>query len=275
MLSFENSLFGDSPSFEYEESIDEDFLVDKLVMFPALRPLFLDRIVSLCKCYCQSRNIRKKLLNMSIDGCPVMIYKLFLEEMFTFGEISELLDKNLSGIIYYYFKNQIEEFEDRIMHKEAYALVKKLPRCGEDDIQQMIRYGFVPETVEYCLKYDDIDQLLVLLGDFENLLDQNAIWSPFEWAKKPDTLSFLSFAGYFGSIKCFKLLILKGFNIDQSICESVVCSGSMDLFHICYSYCNNYSDLLSKAIVFHHFSIICFLIENGVNVNEKNGGFVL
>ena len=63
----------------------------------------------------------------------------------------------------------------------------------------MIEYGFVPSSIEYCLKYDAIDEFT----DF-NITNQEA-----KWNKKPKYLDLLSFSGYFGSIKCFKHIIMK------------------------------------------------------------------
>jgi len=92
----------------------------------------------------------------------------------------------------------------------------------------MIEYGYLPSSIEYHLKYDAIDS-------FINMYDliPKAKWSPFEWSNKPEYLDLLSFARFFGSIKCFKHLLMKGFEIKENVLSMVVCSGCFDLFHLC------------------------------------------
>jgi len=46
-----------------------------------------------------------------------------------------------------------------------------------NDIDQLIEFGYHPSSMEYCLKYDVIDDLLKI--DNKN---QEAKWSPFEWS---------------------------------------------------------------------------------------------
>jgi len=48
-------------------------------------------------------------------------------------------------------------------------------------------------------------------------------------------VEFLIFypTGFFGSIKCFKSLLMKGFEIKKNVLYMVVYSGCFDLFHLC------------------------------------------
>jgi len=106
------------------------------------------------------------------------------------------------------------------------------------------------------------------LGFFDGL-NQEAKWSPFEWSFKPEYLDLISFAGFFGSIKCFKHLLMKGFEINDNVLSMVVCSGCFDLFHLCQDEKFLTPNHVCKASVFFHLPLIIFLIENGGDINEK------
>lgn len=61
--------------------------------------------------------------------------------------------------------------------------------------------------IEYCLKNDVINEYT-----YFNITNQEA-----KWSKKPKYFDLLSFSGYFGSIKCFKHLIMKCFEINDHL----------------------------------------------------------
>jgi len=137
---------------------------------------------------------------------------------------------------------------------------------NESDIDLLIEYGFLPSSIEYCLKYDDISAFKCF--SFNTII--NAKWSPFEWSQKPNSLDLLSFSGFFGSIQCFKHLLMNGFQINNSVISSVVCSGSLDLFHLCNHENIDYVECLCLASEFCQMPILKFLLENGVNLNSVN-----
>ena len=50
-------------------------------------------------------------------------------------------------------------------------------------IDQLVGFGFIPSSIEYCLKYNVIDDLV----NFD-VLSKEAKWCPFEWSLKPKCL---------------------------------------------------------------------------------------
>ena len=111
-----------------------------------------------------------------------------------------------------------------------------------------------------------------MIDDLLNIdnLNQKTKWSPFEWSYRPTYLDLLSFAGFFGSIKCFKHLIMKGFEINENVLSMVVCGGSFDLFHICQGQQSITPNLVDEASKFFHQQMLVFLIENGSDIHPKN-----
>ena len=123
---------------------------------------------------------------------------------------------------------------------------------------------------EYCLKYDDRDTL----NDFLSIQTYDplaqAYWSPFEWSNKPKSYDLLSFAGYFGAVNSFKLLLLNGFSVNAHVFNSVVCGGSLDLFHSCFqSQFLNYN-LISIVSEFCHLSLLEYLFDHQIWINHRD-----
>jgi len=263
LKAFEQYLFGDRGEEEYD-LYDEEFWVDRLVVLPSIRPFELDKAVSLCTKYCNDDNFRRKLLGR-IQKCPVLMYKLFKKGSFEYSEIETVLANGNSYISCYYFRHEILNFEVFLEEKIKPDDLDESFLENMDDIGVLIEYGYLPSSLEYCLKYDDIENFRKI-----NILDgQAAKWSPFEWSYKPDSLGLLSFSGFFGSFHCFKYLLVNGYNIDDNVKSLIVCSGSLDLFHLCHENSELLAQSLFKAIEFFRLSEISFFIENGIQINKK------
>ena len=262
-IEFDQYLFGENECDTYEIH-DLDFWVDRIVIYPSLRPLNLDKVVRLCVEYCKDQNFRKSLIRKSLC-CPVLIYRLYKMGIFVMDDIRPMLIRQDAFIYCYYFKKYIKDF-DFLMRK------KTLPKeygndyfNNDNNVEEMIEYGFLKSSIEYCLKYDDID----VIRNLEICDNKEAKWSPFEWSKKPRILDLLSLSGFFGSIKCFKYLLANGYYIDDKVRSAVVCSGSSDLFHLCNGDMFFSEELIANTIVFSRLLFLQFLIENGVNRDIK------
>jgi len=258
-VSFELFLFGD----EKETAInDVEFIVDRIILFPQIRPHDLEKAEMISDKYCQFPDFRRKLLEKS-NKCPVLIYRLFRKGIFVFEEIKPLLMNKGTFILSYYFRKEIHCFSKFIENKEKPDDFDESFFENDNEIDQMIEYGFISTSIEYCLKYDAIDDFKTI-----DISDQEAEWSPFEWSIEPKYLDLLSFSGFFGSIKCFKHLLMKGYEINEKVQSMVICSGCFDLFHLCQPKNVFTTENIIKATEFCHLSLIDFMIESGVEINS-------
>jgi len=259
-ISFEEFLFGNGNEIFID---DMEFCVDRIVMLVKIRPHQLEKAVNLSIEYCKIADFRLKLLEKS-NKCPVLIYQLYKRGILVYEEIEPFLKSTNSVLLCYYFWKEIKNFENFIKREsKSYGFKESFFKI-ENDIDQLIEFGFLHSSIEYCLKYDVIDDLAV----FDNL-NQKARWSPFEWSYKPEYLDLLSFAGFFGSIKCFKHLLMKGFEINNHVLSMVICGGCFDLFHLCQGLQSITPHLVCKASEFFHLPLLVFMTENGTDVNAK------
>jgi len=273
LISFEKMIYSDNSKFESITIFNVDFLTDLLVNYPKYRPFQLSNVVRMCKELCDDPIFRKELFMKCFLESPVILYRLFNEGVFSISEILSELEQTPYCLVCYYFKNFVDNFEELIEYKIKECDLALLN--NEDDIPELLEFGFLHSTIEHCLKYDDNDFLLKSMESPNFLEIDEASWSPFEWALKPECLNYLAFAGYFGSLKCFKSLLMNGFPIDKLVLESVICSGSEELFHMCLSPDIELSGLLFNAVQFCHFSIVEFLLERNVDINEQDVNVIM
>jgi len=265
-ILFEKFVFNDEKAIFINEI---EFCIDRIIFLPQIRPHKLEKAVKLSEEYCQISDFRRKMLEKSIE-CPFLIYRLYKKGFFKFYELDPFLMRRDSFLLCYYFRKEIDDFNSIIQCKEPPNVIDKSFLENENEIDQLIEFGFYPSSVEYCLKYDFIDDFSDL-----NIKNQEAKWSPFEWSKKPKYLDLLSFSGYFGSVKCFKHLLMRGFEINNQVLSMVVCSGSFDLYHLCKGPGSLSSDCLCMSSEFFHLSLLAFMIENGADINGKDNSFEL
>jgi len=257
-ISFERFLFGEGNEIRIN---DMEFCVDRIIELPKIRPHQLEKAVRLSIEYCKLADFRRNLLEKS-NNCPVLIYQLYKRGILVFEEIEPFLKNDYSFLLCYYFRKEIKDFDSFIKNKSKPYGIDKSFFENENDIDQWIEYGFLQSSIEYCLKYDVIDDLL----NIDNL-NQVAKWSPFEWSYQPQYFDLLSFAGFFGSIKCFKHLLMKRFEINEKVLSMVVCGGSFELFHICQGQQSFTPIHVCKASEFFNVPLLVFMIENGVDIN--------
>lgn len=70
------------------------------------------------------------------------------------------------------------------------------------------------------------------------------------------------FAAFCRSVNIFKYLVLEGWKIDESVAESAVCGGDLQIISICMENGINMIKFLPQAIEYHHNDIVEWMINN-------------
>jgi len=262
-ISLEKMLYGDSPDFGYREIMRKDFLVDLFGLYPKLRPHYIASFVSFCSYYLTEDSFRKIILRKTFAVCPTLIHRLYKMNFFSDDEIKECLMMHKRKFLYLYYMNDIvcdyNQFND-----DQYSL----KYWNEKELGFLITNGFYPSSIELSLKHDRLE-------DMQNLFIKrpeitNCIWSPFEWSKEPSSLDYLSFSGFFGSIKCFRFLLLSNFLINEQVICNAVCGGSIEILNQLIDLNFGFNSFINEASCFHHLHLIEFMNKNGANIDLKN-----
>jgi len=265
LIAFETYLFDDDKSNELFEIIDVEYFVDILILLPSIRPLWIEKAQVICQKYCKNDAFKRLFLEKSVILCPILVLKLYEAGVYRFDDIEPHFYQERVFILCYYFKKRINSFKRIINEKKRPVYFDSSYMKNVVDHNELFHYGFIRSSIEFCLKYDDIDALR------EHVLDINekAQWSPFEWSYKPDSLDLLSFSGFFGSIRCFKYLLVCGFKMNKDVGVNIVRSGNMDLYHVFNAkYVTNH-ELISNSVLFCRKDILCYILDNEVDKDER------
>jgi len=276
-IAFEKLLFNNPPNFEYREIQNKGFLINLFGIFPKLRPHYLESFVLFCSHYLKEETFRKNFLKNTFHVCPTLIERLYRIKCINTDEIKELLDFNRSKYLCLFFKNEIEvdynSFNnDQYINEYSNSVdTYSLNNLEENELDFLIQFGFPQSSIELCLKYDISEDLGNMMMNQNQKLCK---WSPFEWSKKPISLDFYSFCGFYGSLKCFKVLLLSGSAINNDVINCIACSGSKELFNLVLNFNINSSIIrngepLHYAAQYGHLSVIEYLVNQKADINAK------
>lgn len=137
---------------------------------------------------------------------------------------------------------------------------------------------FHQSKASYFIANDSIDDLQHLLNNSK--LDLNSRNSPssYEWRsflqKCP---TFLQIAAFFGSVKCFKYLLLNGANLNnndfegKTIAQFAVAGGNNEIIRILHQSNVSFAGTLQVAALFHRNEIFRWILENEISsLNEHH-----
>jgi len=266
-LVIEKMIYADIPDFQYVELLNGDFLVNIFINYPKMRPLYLNQIVNYCMNYTAKPELMKKLLIKGLFTCPTLIQRLHVKGVYSITDIMEEIMNCKKYYLFLFFKSSIGHFDySSILYNEEEDEDEYSKYHYRSDLDLLIEYGFVPSSIEYCLKYDDYKNLKELLNDFPDKFECE--WNPFEWSNIPNCLELTSFSASYGSINCFKILLLLGYSLSASICQCIVNGGIIGFVND-YISKSNKDDLFQIASKTCRLSILSFLLEKSVDINTK------
>ena len=137
---------------------------------------------------------------------------------------------------------------------EAKGFISRRRNWTDDHVFDYAEEG----TIERVLFEDDVDTLQRLLA-FEN--DATKIYSIRDFFPVLYTVfqkikvRRVDVAALFGSVKCFKYLMLNGDEIDGGICKFAISGGNNEIVHLCEQHGLQFVDCLSFSVQYHRFEL--------------------
>ncbi|OHT08785.1 hypothetical protein TRFO_22632 [Tritrichomonas foetus] len=132
--------------------------------------------------------------------------------------------------------------------------------------------GFNPNQIAIALRNDDIDNLQIFACQHNFNINQTIKPCFFERsALLMNSPNLIQYSAFYGSIRCFKYLLLNGANIDFTDKSNVgslqfaIAGGNVEIIRICQQQGCNFINTLSMAAQFHRYSIFDWLIDSVLN----------
>ena len=275
--------------------LDQDFI--KRILLPEfsnlieIRPFQRLAIAKLFKEIFQnaiySNKIKEELIKIISMSCELLLFSrnLFDENFLSFNQILQIwkpkkLDYFLQ--IFSLFGEYIQNYHHD-MFKELTKVLKVLFNDSEHppdqemiNLQQLLKncvkkndwnvtheiieFGMAKDTVTYLLKYDLLDQFQTLISqenlDINGRIENNL----FEIHFIINSEKYLHVAAFYGSIKCFKYMVLNG-AITRDSAQFCVAGGNLEAVRISERLGSSFHDCELQAIIYRRIEILSWLLQ--------------
>lgn len=219
-------------------------LIENISHFVFIRPEKIDEYVQLSvKLINYFKSDNNNFAELLLKKAPrYFLYRLYKLHIYTIEQIKE---RCLSDDVFHLF------FLQEIPFKRSWVDKRIVYLAGHDPpmYEKYLREAYDPETVEYAIKTDSVDDLM----KFSISPDFNAMMAPARSSlDRPQTThSLLAFAAKAGALKCFKFLLLSGAKVDEHVCQNAVKGGSYEIVHICDQNCGQFGSSVNAAVEYY------------------------
>jgi len=239
LVSFQNLLFSHDCIVDVPLIEDLGFAADSFVMYLSIRPFQTKKLVESIHKYINIPGFIDLLVPKSIISCPYLLYIIFNNNLITIDIIQRYLKKKRNFLAASYFYKQIPNYKifgyhliESHNHSEHLGLLNNFPFLADEAKDELIKFGYPMNSVEYMLKYDDIESFRERTKNPGFYWKDMVIKSVYDWINITEYSNLLSFSAIFGSIKCFKYIVSNGVVIDDQTVAHSLYSGSTDLIRL-------------------------------------------
>jgi len=213
---------------------------------PNSAELYIKTILEIYLNIQDQERFRIALGRLSIKTIPAISRHLYNKGFLIWSEISDFIkyQSNEEAMMCYF------DIKPLCCNEKTLSIYESEYNYNKDNhiaLNECIEYGFPIGTIEFNLKYDLIDEMGSFLVS-TNVSDSKAKWNPFEWSFPPRSYDFLSVCAHFGSINCFRILLLNGCRINGDLFCSSVFGGSCEIINLVSTYnCSKNGSLLQAS----------------------------
>ena len=136
------------------------------------------------------------------------------------------------------------------------------------------RYDFYDgPRINYALSSliikDDVDSLQKLSSNPKIHISEERVFikldNSFRCKKIEPECNAIECAAFYGSLKCFKFLLLNIKLNSENLAKYAIAGGNPEIIHICEQQKCNFKDTLDIAIAFHHNDIVQWIVYNDID----------
>lgn len=208
------------------------------------------------KGYITVNQITKKLWHYSFDNIDVNNW------------LSPILIKN---DIDNYFKNNLQSE----INSNTIGCIKSYFPDKIDIYEQILDSGEPNDWILKSLRNDDIDEFQLIIAKKEQKNNFKIERNPFDDLPFYYNLKYINYAAAFGSLKCFKYLLMNHYEIDENTFKFAILGGNVEIIKIVdqrnkenkseYDYYDELVYLIKK----HRNDLFDWVLEKGHKNNSK------
>ena len=248
--------------FEYFREIEE--LVSFIIIFFNTRHK-INSFGKLCRILYDS--IGEKFKIRILEKAPkLLIRSLYNEGIITLDDVKKKIVKD--NELTFFFAPEIEIQEDLFQYYEMRFIEDNFDKLKADDwklYKELLQYGYLKETKEFLIKFDEIETLKSKFPDIEPNADIET--SPFDADRE---VSYISLAAFYGSEKCFRFLLEeRNAEIDDKVIQNAAKGGNMNIIKLLESKGSSFENSFLSAIEFHRQDVFSYFLKTYEN-NEPS-----
>ena len=153
-----------------------------------------------------------------------------------------------------YFKNDLE----------SYPILKFFGENTKYTTLESLYNDYEEDTVEYFLFSDDFSSFQEASSSFNFSIDEKVVLSQFSTNKnyKSHEVSMMSFAAYYGSIDCFKFILLNKAKITEDVPLWAVRGGNLEIIRLCAQNGYNLGNCILDAIAYYRNDVADWIMNS-------------
>ena len=198
-----------------------------------------------------------------------------LQQLIEQGLLEPNLVKNLNTLYFSQFKTK-EEIKklERTWPKPQFfdEFFSTLEELSKEDWKLHIQYlkeGINPLEIVKILRNDDLEKLQEI--STQNNFDFNqkikpSLYERYSFINK-ENVSLIDYCAFFGSIQCFKYLLLNGANVKNTL-KYAIAGGNLEIIHLCEQNNSLFKEVFETAIEFHRNDIFYYFYDKKIIENN-------
>jgi len=296
------------PEYFLESENKTKDMVQEIICIMTIRETNLDSLSRVISCLFKTYNDNVKLMFQKciydIVFCPIQaeIFKqkiphiIFLKTMMKYGvaKMEDIVQRikmypktHKAQILCFfcYFAQDIYEYsvmnflsmkEEVLGYRYQIETLKRISNNFDEYeannfllLNELLEYGWPKYTVEWAIKYDDMDLLHNLYLNPCFSVNKTITESPFaHYPLITRSTTLIQFAAYFNSVDCFKFLLINKANIRHTQ-DYAVAGGNLDIVHICDNQCLSFDTSVEFSIHYRRFDIFLWLLNQKSNTEQS------
>ena len=186
-------------------------------------------------------------------------------------------------------KEKLKNYKESVLiYRNKDYIPKNIDKLQKNDWRLHLKYIQEGNHLELlvAIKNDNIDKLQEISAQSNFDYNQNILFSPYEiysfisvleieystYEKhsfvESKEISLIDYAAFFGSIKCFKFLLLNGADLSNTG-KYAVAGGNLEIIHLCEQNNISFIEADEAAIEFHRNDIFYYLYDNNLVKSVK------
>ena len=192
-----------------------------------------------------------------------------LENMIEQKIVDSKITSNSKSLYFAHYKtkSELDDLKDEPFSEQFFENIDTLQKDNWKLHKKFVLEGRNPLEIANLIRNDDVEKLQEISSQVDFDFDQAVEPSLYERCsfinQEGGYISLIDYAAFFGSVKCFKFLLLNDSELINTA-KYAVAGGNFEIIHLCEQNHALFEGTYKAAIKFHQNDIFRYLYENKI-----------